>query len=454
MTYRLPRLLVSFSIFTVLLTTGALTLSAQGNGFIVTFEPGTSRGARAAAAARHGASVKFNFGIIDAIAVTVPNENAARAFLGESSVRSITPDFEVHATQAEASNHAGGNGKPGSGGSGTPSSQVVPLGVQRVLKYVGAPTGAEGEGIGVAVVDTGIDLSHKDLNVQPDSFSAYNQTTPCQDDNDHGTHVAGIIAALNNSQDVVGVAPGVSLYCVKVLNAQGNGTWSTIIAGLDWIYNNGNPKPIKVVNMSLGGSGSDVDSPFRQAITRLHDLGITVVVAAGNDATLDASQQVPAAYTGVVLTVASTTATSGVAGCGITVQSDTASYFTSDGTGVTISAPGEDRENVSRQGTRCYLNSDGILSLKRGGGTTRMSGTSMSTPHVSGIVARLLQSPSSFGMPALIGNGSDVEAVRSYLIDSVRGADRQSTAPLDSAATSYTFDTIREGVAVVKPVTP
>src|SRR5262249_45281923 len=149
----------------------------------------------------------------------------------------------------------------------TTSSQVVPLGVQRVLKYVKAPIdGSEGAGIGVAVVDTGIDLLHKDLNVRAERFSAYNQSTPCQDDNDHGTHVAGIIAALNNSQDVVGVAPGVSLYCVKVLNAQGSGTWSTIIAGLDWVYDNHTNLNIKVVNMSLGGDGSDVDSPLRQAI--------------------------------------------------------------------------------------------------------------------------------------------------------------------------------------------
>jgi subtilisin len=314
-----------------------------------------------------------------------------------------------------------------------------------VLGSSNAPANDAGSGIRVAIVDTGVDYNHADLK-RPDgtsivvgSHNSVDETKPCLDDNGHGTHVAGTVAAQNNSQDVVGVAPGVSLLCVKVLNAQGSGAWSTIIDGLDWVWNNDAPLA-HVVNMSLGGGGTNEDSDLRQAIGRLHAAGVIVVVAAGNDPALDVSQQAPAAYTELVLTVASTTAADGSSACGITVTKDTASSFTSDGVGVTISAPGQDKDNITQRGAFCYLNPVGILSLKRGGGTTRMSGTSMATPHVSGIVARLVKAdPANYTFAGLKG-----------YFDSSTGAEFFGSAPYDSLAKSYTFDGDREGIAILK----
>jgi len=440
MTYRLRSLIVFCFALIAVLTTLTLPASAQSNDYIVSFQPGTPRAARAAAAGRHGAALRYNYRIVDAVAVTVPNQNALRALSQEPGVRSVTPDYPVFASQSShASDRASekGKGKPG-GGTPTPPPppppQVTPAGVLRV----GAPTATStGKDIRVGIVDTGIDLNHQDLSVAG-GYNTFDGTSNCQDDNGHGTHVAGTVAALDNAIDVRGVAPGVSLYCVKVLNSSGQGSWSAVIDGLDWLWNDGQPR-VQVVNMSLGGAGSDTDSEFRQAVARLHAAGVIVVVAAGNDANLDVAQQVPAAYTGLVLTVASTTATDGASACNVTITKDTASYFTSDGLGVTISAPGEEREDIVRRGAGCYLEAVGILSLKLGGGTTRMYGTSMATPHVTGIVARLLEA----------SNGPHTFADIKAYFDSSQGADLFGTAPLDSRAGGYTFDFDREGIAVI-----
>ena len=163
---------------------------------------------------------------------------------------------------------------------------------------------------------------------------------------------------------------------------------------------------------------------------------------------LNVSQLVPAAYDGYVLTVASTTAADGTASnCPVIVRKDSASSFTTDGQGVTISAPGGEKENT---GSGCLISTIGILSLNRGGGTTRKSGTSMATPHVSGIVARLLERPFDYALPVPAGNGTDFDQVKAYFTDASRGADLKNSAPLDSPTSSYTFDGIREGVAVIK----
>jgi subtilisin family serine protease len=299
------------------------------------------------------------------------------------------------------------------------------------------PTGA---GVGVAIVDTGIDFQHSDLSaaVAATCFTVY---AACQDDEGHGTHVSGIVAAANNGMDVVGVAPGATLYAVKVLDRRGRGTDSTIMAGLDWVADHAalESPAIRVVNMSLGRRGTLDDNPaLRASVQAVVQAGITVVVAAGNDSTLEVSQQVPATYPEVIA-VASTTATSGSSACGghpSPVTGDTASFFTTDGAfdsltgiGVSVSAPGEDREDINKS---CFLKSVGILSTRLGGGTVRMSGTSMAAPHVTGVVALMAEQ-------SAVTPDDARRRLRS-------GADGVTSVPLDSPATGYSFDGEREGV--------
>jgi subtilisin len=332
-------------------------------------------------------------------------------------------------------------GKPGGGGGGK-AKDTIPSGVARIGAAPTDGLGVTGAGVGVAVVDTGLDLSHGDLLVAPDQFYSPYVGTSAQDDNGHGTHVGGIIAAKANGADVVGVAPDATLYAVKVLNAAGEGRESDVLAGLEWIANSAAAvtPPIQVVNMSLGRPGTLGDNAaYRAAVAALHNAGIAIAVAAGNDCALEVSQQVPATYP-EVLAVASTTASNGksrlkgFAG----IPADTASFFTTDGIwnegsgiGVTISAPGAKQENVNGGG---IISVEGILSTALGGGTTKLYGTSMACPHLAGVLALLYEQS---------GGSMDPETARAKVM---QGADLVGTAPLDSPTTCYTFDGDREGV--------
>ncbi len=266
--------------------------------------------------------------------------------------------------------------------------QVLPSGINRIDAELN--TANKGAGVGVAVIDTGIDLTHPDLapNIVANT-SCVSGKRNGNDDNGHGSHVAGTIAGLENSIGVVGVAPQAKLIAVKVLNSQGSGTWSSVICGIDWVTANASRYNIKVANMSLGGGGSSDNNcgntngdAMHKAICKSRDAGVTYVVAAGNEGA-NASGSVPAAYDDAVITVSALVDSDGkVGGLGASTgygSDDTFASFSNYGAGVDIGAPGVN-----------------IYSTWMGGGYNTISGTSMATPHVAGAAALFVKShPSS-----------------------------------------------------------
>ena len=407
---------------------GGLALAQNGPEnarYIVTVDAASDP---AQVAATHGLAARQVFTtVLNGFAADVPAGRMA-ALARDARVKVIAVDHPVFA-------FAGKPTKP------PPTTvQVLPAGVTRIgADQVWSPaTGAGmGAGIGVAILDTGLDFNHPDLkdNISTAWFVSpgFTYTTSAQDDAGHGTHVGGIVAAVDNSIDVVGVAPKATLFAVKVLNNQGSGYDSDIIGGLNWVAANGNSQspPIKVVNMSLGRGASKDDSLMHTAIKNVVNANITVVVSAGNDSSKDVSQMVPAGFPEVIA-VASTTAKDGTSNVSTKVLKDTASYFTTDGAGVTISAPGEEAENIKYP----RLSSVGILSLALGGGTTRMSGTSMSAPHVTGVVALLLEKAKK----------ANVTLNQDQMRARISAGDRVEVAPLDSPANGYTYDGFAEGI--------
>ena len=163
----------------------------------------------------------------------------------------------------------------------------------------------------MAIVDTGIDASHPDLNVAGGMNCTSSNPRAWADNNGHGTHVAGTVAALDNGFGVVGMAPGVRLWAVKILDSAGNGLLSWYVCGLDWITAQRDPvdptRPLfEAVNMSVAKVGSDDRNCgltnhdlMHQAVCRLVASGVTVAVAAGNNS-FNAARLIPAAYNEVI----------------------------------------------------------------------------------------------------------------------------------------------------------
>jgi subtilisin family serine protease len=244
--------------------------------------------------------------------------------------------------------------KKGKPNGGTLPPQVTPWGITRIG---GA---ADGAGLTAWVIDTGVDLDNADLNVdtaQSISFVTRGRRSDSADDqNGHGTHVAGTIAAIDNEVGVIGVAAGASVVSVRVLDQNGSGLYSWVIAGVDYVMANASPGD--VANMSLVGGAHDM---LDAAVWNAAEMGILFSLAAGNES-VDAATQSPARVEHPnVYTVSA-----------VDDQDQFASFSNYGGptaAPVEYAAPGVD-----------------VLSLFPGTTTIRFSGTSMAAPHVAGIL--------------------------------------------------------------------
>jgi subtilisin family serine protease len=249
--------------------------------------------------------------------------------------------------------------RPNSGGSGTTTSiQSTPWGISKTGATQSFTLAGNGSGtvMGVRtyVIDTGVDMKNADLNRPLHvNFIADRKNTDC---NGHGTHVAGTMAAYDNTAAVVGMAPGAPVYGVKVLDCNGSGTTTSVIKGVDWVA--ANAILPAVANMSLGGGASQLlDDAVRAAAAR----GIVFAIAAGNSSA-NACTASPARIGGV--------GTPGVLVTAATDVNDLEASFSNYGSCVDIWAPGV-----------------AVPSLKLGGGVVSLSGTSMASPHVAGAAA-------------------------------------------------------------------
>ena len=280
-----------------------------------------------------------------------------------------------------------------------PEAAVIPTGISRTFAASNNALDIDGQDdvradVDVAILDSGIDPSHPDLNVvnrvdctQGGEFCVANSGTP----GDHGTHVAGIAGALDNGFGVVGMAPGARLWSVKVLGASG-GQWSWVIAGIDWVA--AHSSQIEVANMSLGGSA--IVFLIEELLDQAREEGVVYVVAAGNQ-NMDVKERTPSNVLSAI-TVSAIADYDGLPGgkaaptCANYGLDDQRANFSNWGAGVDIASPGV-----------C------IASTEPGNKYGMKSGTSMATPYVAGAAALLAakKNPES---------KADVESIRNSLV--------------------------------------
>ena len=288
-----------------------------------------------------GGKIKYTYNLIPAIAASVPDV-AIEALKKNPNITNIELDSKVYALDTELDNS---------------------WGVKRIGAGLVHDSGNNGEGIKIAIIDTGIDYDHPDLAANyAGGYDFVNKDNDPMDDDityGHGTHVSGIVAALDNGSGVVGVAPKAKLYALKVLDDSGTGYVSDVVFAIQWATDpdgdgSANDR-LDIINMSLGGR----KNIFLEWACNLAYLdGLLLVAAAGNDEAVC----YPAAYSRVI--AVSATDYDYMNG------NDILANFSSVGPEVELAAPGVN-----------------INSTLLGGGYVTHDGTSMASPHVAGTAA-------------------------------------------------------------------
>jgi len=340
---------------------------------------------------------------VNGFSIQLPPGLARQAIEGQLGVLRVEPDVRVHAV----------------------AGQTLPTGVNRVDADQNATAKINGiderVDVDIAIIDTGIDIDHPDLNVVGGRhfYSLWGLISfaddAYDDDNGHGSHVAGIAAAKDNDFGVVGMAPGARLWAVKVLDSTGSGYLSDVIAGIDWVT--AHAATIEVANMSLGAAASS--SIFRTAIQNGVAAGVVYVVAAGNDAkdvygadgVFGTSDDfIPAAYpeAAAISAMCDSDGTPGGSGGSTGYGADDSfasfsNYSRSVVAGNPVISPGK-AIDLLMPGVSIY-------SCWKGGGYGTASGTSMASPHGTGLAALYI---AEHGRAS---NASGVYAIRQALID-------------------------------------
>lgn len=321
---------------------------------------------------RAGGRIKRSHRLFNVIAAQMPEEEIERlkndpsvAYVEEDSVVSVVQPVQASATPSQEYMDSWG---------------VSHIGADAVVQ-----AGIKGTSIKVAVLDSGIDYSHPDLidNYKGGYNFVYDNNDPFDDSmsafipSGHGTHVAGIIGARNNGTGVVGVAPEVSLYAVKVLTAGLLGDMSDIIAGIEWAIEH----KMQLINMSI--ATPDQSLALKDACDKAAQAGIILVAAAGNYNL--PTIYYPAAFDSVIAVTA--------------IKPDSTRPPYNYGPEAELAAPGVN-----------------IKSTIPGGGYGYLTGTSQAAPHVTGVAALLLSS----GIQDANGNGSVVDEVRQRMATTAR----------------------------------
>ncbi len=281
----------------------------------------------------YNATVMHRYDIIPGVAARM-NENAIAQIESKTNVKAVYEDKQFDASLDDS--------------------------VPQINASQTHSAGVDGSGVSVCVLDTGIDQSHSDINSPVAEYDFVNGDSDANDNNGHGTHVAGIVASTDSTYR--GVAYGASLMDGKVLDSGGSGSSSDVIAGIDWCVNNN----ADVISMSFGsGSYSSTcdGDPVSEAANNASEQGVTVLAASGNDGYSN-SIELPACASNVIAV-------------GAVDKDDNHAYYSNGGSELDVVAPGSN-----------------ITSTYNDGGFEIMSGTSMATPHASGTASLILETNS------------------------------------------------------------